>query len=46
MLNQFYSNDLDTSEAPAFLGCFNLPEPLGVQLSSVQFSRSLVTDSL
>ena len=25
MLNQFYSNDLDTSEAPAFLGCFKRP---------------------
>ena len=29
-LNQFYSNDLDTSEAPAFLGCFKLPVPLKV----------------
>ena len=28
MLNQFYSNDLDTLEAPAFLGCFKLPVPL------------------
>ena len=25
MLYQFYSNDLDTSEAPAFLGCFKRP---------------------
>ena len=28
MLNQSYSNDLDSSEAPAFLGCFKLPVPL------------------
>ena len=28
MLNQFYSNDLDTLEALAFLGCFKLPESL------------------
>ena len=29
-LNQFYSNDLDTSEAPAILGCFKLPVPSAV----------------
>ena len=29
-LNQFYSNDLDISKAPAFLGCFKLPVPLAV----------------
>ena len=27
MLNQFYSNGLESSEAPAFLGCFKLPVP-------------------
>ena len=29
-LNQSYSNDFDTSEAPTFLGCFKLPVPLAV----------------
>ena len=29
-LNQSYSNDFDSSEAPAFLGCFKLPVPLAV----------------
>ena len=29
-LNQSYSNDFDSSEAPTFLGCFNLPVPLVV----------------
>ena len=29
-LNQSYSNDFDSSEAPTFLGCFNLPLPLVV----------------
>ena len=29
-LNQSYSNDFDSSEAPAFLGCFELPVPLAV----------------
>ena len=28
-LNQSYSNDFDSSEAPTFLGCFKLPVPLG-----------------
>ena len=27
-LNQSYSNDFDSSEAPTFLGCFKLPVPL------------------
>ena len=27
-LNQSYSNDFDSSEAPVFLGCFKLPVPL------------------
>ena len=26
-LNQSYSNDFDSSEAPTFLGCFKLPVP-------------------
>ena len=29
-LNLSYSNDFDSSEAPAFLGCFKLPVPLVV----------------
>ena len=29
-LNQYYSNDFDSSEAPTFLGCFKLPVPLVV----------------
>ena len=29
-LNQSYSNDFDSSEAPKFLGCFKLPVPLVV----------------
>ena len=29
-LNQSYSNDFDSSEAPTFLGCFKLPVPLAV----------------
>ena len=29
-LNQSYSNDFDSSEAPTFLGCFKLPVPLKV----------------
>ena len=29
-LNQSYSNDFDSSEAPTFLGCFKLPVPLEV----------------
>ena len=29
-LNQSYSNDFDSSEAPTFLGCFKLPVPLVV----------------
>ena len=29
-LNQSYSNDFDSSEAPTFLGCFKLPVPLMV----------------
>ena len=29
-LNQFYSNDFDSSEGPTFLGCFKLPVPLEV----------------
>ena len=29
-LNQSYSNDFDSSEAPTFLGCFKLPVPLTV----------------
>ena len=29
-LNQSYSNDFDSSEAPTFLGCFELPVPLEV----------------
>ena len=29
-LNQSYSNDFDSSEAPTFLGCFELPVPLAV----------------
>ena len=27
-LNESYSNDFDSSEAPTFLGCFELPVPL------------------
>ena len=27
-LSQSYSNDFDSSEAPTFLGCFELPVPL------------------
>jgi hypothetical protein len=30
-LNQSYSNDFDSSEAPTFLGCFKLPVPLVVR---------------
>ena len=30
-LNQSYSNDFDSSEAPTFLGCFKLPVPLAVR---------------
>ena len=30
ILNQSYSNDFDSSEAPTFLGCFKLPVPLMV----------------
>ena len=30
-LNQSYSNDFDSSEAPKFLGCFKLPVPLAVR---------------
>ena len=29
-LNQSYFNDFDSSEAPTFLGCFELPVPLTV----------------
>ena len=29
-LNQYYSNDFDSLEAPTFLGCFKLPVPLAV----------------
>ena len=29
-LNQPYSNDFDSLEAPTFLGCFKLPVPLMV----------------
>ena len=29
-LNQYYSNDFDSLEAPTFLGCFKLPLPLTV----------------
>ena len=29
-LNQSYSNDFDSSEAPTFLGCVELPVPLAV----------------
>ena len=29
-LNQYYSNDFDSLEAPTFLGCFKLPLPLAV----------------
>ena len=29
-LNQSYSNDFDSVEAPTFLGCFKLPVPLPV----------------
>ena len=29
-LNQSYSNDFDSSEAPTLLGCFKLPVPLAV----------------
>ena len=29
--NQFYSKDFDSSEAPAFLGCFKVPEPPAVR---------------
>ena len=29
-LNQSYSNDFDSWEAPTFLGCFELPVPLAV----------------
>ena len=28
-LNQSYSNDFDSSDAPTFLGCFKLPVPPG-----------------
>ena len=30
-LNQSYSNDFDSSEAPTFLGCFKLLVPLVVR---------------
>ena len=30
-LNQSYSNDFDSLEAPTFLGCFKLPVPLTVR---------------
>ena len=30
-LNQSYSNDFDSSEAPTFLGCFKLPVRLAVR---------------
>ena len=30
-INQSYSKDSDSSEAPAFLGCFKLPVPLAVR---------------
>ena len=30
-LNQSYSNDFDSVEAPTFLGCFKLPVPLAVR---------------
>ena len=29
--NQSYSNDIDSSEAPTFLGCFKLPVPPAVR---------------
>ena len=29
--NQSYSKDFDSSEAPAFLGCFKLPVPPAVR---------------
>ena len=29
-LNQSYSNDFESLEAPTFLGCFKLPVPLAV----------------
>ena len=29
--NQSYSKDFDSSEAPAFLGCFKLPAPPAVR---------------
>ena len=37
-LNQSYSNDFDSLEAPTFLGCFELPVPLtgGCKQSHVQ----------
>ena len=30
-LNQSYSKDFDSSEAPTFLGCFKLPVPPAVR---------------
>ena len=30
-LNQSYSNDFDSSEAPTFLGRFKLPVPLSIR---------------
>ena len=33
-LNQSYSNDFDSSEAPTFLGCFKLPVPHGRQAAN------------
>ena len=34
ILNQSYSNDFDSSEAPTFLGCFKLPVPHGRQAAN------------
>ena len=39
-LNQFYSNDFDSPEAPTFLGCFKLPVPPEVGEASNNHRRS------
>ena len=35
-LNQSYSNDFDSSEAPTFLGCFELPVPKTITCAAVK----------
>ena len=42
-LNQSYSNDFDSSEAPTFLGCFKLPVPPAVGEASNNHMRSCMS---